>query len=176
MPFRPGGTALNSGLRSPLPRNRPDWPETAAQPYVSARQGSRIGIMPAVDHDGPTAGFRLLVAASETVPTAAEVRHLLTRLHPEAVWTDAAIEQLLAVGAAAQRWLDAEPDQAGLLVNDPAAAIAAMRASGFLDDPVDDLLAAQAAFRRPDGRPAHVSAQVTVIRQRPEGRSRRDKY
>lgn len=76
-----------------------------------------------------------IVATSGRGPSLDELAAL------EQGWTEAAITQLMAAAAAADRWLAENPDAAARFFNDPAKVITEMHDAGVLTEPVDDLLA-----------------------------------
>jgi hypothetical protein len=53
---------------------------------------------------------------------------------------DSAIEQAIAVVPAVERWLSEHPDEASRLIHDPATTLEAMKQSGALTEPIDQLL------------------------------------
>jgi hypothetical protein len=83
------------------------------------------------------------------------VRAFLARAGVDQTWSDAAFEQLIRAGTAAERWLAERPENARQLVEDPAGALEGMRRAGLLPEPVDDLLAVLRALgRRADAKDA----------------------
>ncbi len=56
------------------------------------------------------------------------------------VWSGVVVAQLLNAAMAAERWLSEYPEKATQLYEDPVGAVAEMRQSGVLTEPVDDLL------------------------------------
>ena len=93
-----------------------------------------------VENDADPPDLHLLIVPSGQIPSATDIRRVTARLGLRTVWSDAAIAQLLHTAAAAERWLTEYPEEAARLFEDPAAAVEEMRRSGFLTEPVDDLL------------------------------------
>jgi hypothetical protein len=98
--------------------------------------------MTVVENDLRRSPLRLLIASSDRTVSAADVRRLMARFGYERAWSDTAVEQLVRAAAAAERLLAQQPEEAARLFEDPASAVEAMRRSGLLTEPVDDLLAA----------------------------------
>jgi hypothetical protein len=61
---------------------------------------------------------------------------------------NAAVDQLIGAFSVANRWLVDHPEDAARLIEDPAAVLEAMKTSGALALPVDELLAALRSQRR----------------------------
>lgn len=80
----------------------------------------------------------LIVASSGRRPSLDEIAARTLGL--EQGWSEAAIAQLIAATAAADRWLADHPDDAAPLLGDPASVITAMSDAGVLTEPVGDLL------------------------------------
>jgi trans-aconitate methyltransferase len=98
----------------------------------------------------------------------------------EQAWSEAAVAQLIAAAAAADRWLVEHPDDAGRLLEDPVGVIAAMSEAGVLAEPVDDLLEAlrsrpRAARSRPEGAVRFAVKPMLRSKARPYPEQHRDR-
>jgi len=93
-----------------------------------------------VENDASRPLLHLLIVPSGQIPSATDIRRVTSRLGLHTVWSDAAVGQLLNTAAAAERWLTEHPEEAARLFENPAGAVEEMRRSGFLTEPVDDLL------------------------------------
>jgi hypothetical protein len=82
---------------------------------------------------------QILITRTSHRPSRADVRRLMARFGSGDV-PDAAINQLIDAMPALNRWMTQHHEDAGRLMEDPAAVLEAMQQAGVLEKPVADLL------------------------------------
>lgn len=107
---------------------------------------------------------RILITRASRRPSAAEVQRFTARFFDGDV-PDAAIDQLISAFSVANRWLVDHPEDAPRLIEDPASVLDAMKTSGALTQPVDELLAVLRSQRRnPEGKLTARARLVNFLR------------
>lgn len=97
--------------------------------------------------NAPEPQRHILITRTSRRPRATDVRRFMTRFFDGDV-PDAAVDQLIGALTVANRWLVDHPEDAARLIEDPASVLEAMKTSGALAHPVDELLAALRSQRR----------------------------
>ena len=95
----------------------------------------------------PDSHRRILITRASRRPSGADVKRFMARFFDGDV-PDAAVDQLISAFSVANRWLVDHPEDAARLIEDPASVLEAMKTSGALTQPMDELLATLRSLRR----------------------------